>query len=106
MAAMNRVYLLGQIEGKPEIKSLENGDTVAYFSLITTEKNKIDYHRLIAWNRAADYVRSLRTGDEVFVEGKLQSRKLGGDILPEIVAWTIVPVKQRVGDNIGNELTD
>lgn len=80
----NRVQLIGNPGMDPEIKSLDNGNKLARFSLATNESYKnakgekvtdTQWHNVVAWGKAADLVEKfIRKGKEVGVEGKLVTR--------------------------------
>lgn len=68
----------------PEIKKLENGNSLAKFSLATSDsyKNKdgekvkeTQWHSLVAWGNTAQFAEKyLKKGQEIAVEGKLTHR--------------------------------
>ena len=77
--------LIGNLGRDPEVRNLENGTSVASFSIATTEtyKNKntgeivsnTDWHNIVAWRGLADVCgKYLKKGDKVYVEGKLRTR--------------------------------
>ena len=81
----NRVQLIGRIGQAPEIKTLENGNKVANFSMATNEsyKNKngekvenTQWHNITAWGNTATIIEKyVIKGQEIAIEGKLQNRK-------------------------------
>ncbi len=80
----NKVMLIGNLGQDPEVRSFDNGRTVARFSLATTDSyrdatgNKVtetQWHNLVAWgNLARTIEKYLVKGSEVAVEGKLTHR--------------------------------
>lgn len=80
----NRVNLIGNLGMDPEIKKLENGSSLARFSLATSDsyKNKdgekikeTQWHNLVAWGNTAQFAEKyLKKGQEIAVEGKLTHR--------------------------------
>jgi single-strand DNA-binding protein len=80
----NKVQLIGNLGGDPDIRALESGRKMARFSLATHEMyrdsngervNETLWHNLVAWGRVAEVVEKyLSKGCEVAVEGKLVSR--------------------------------
>jgi single-strand DNA-binding protein len=80
----NKVQLIGNLGGKPEIKTTEGGKKVATFSMATNEiyrnaqgdkVTETQWHRLVAWGKIADRVEKyLDKGKEVAIEGKLLNR--------------------------------
>jgi len=85
----NRVQLIGNPGSNPEVKSLENGNKLARFSLATNESYKnakgervtdTQWHNVVAWGKTADLVeRFVEKGREVALEGKLVTRNYQTD---------------------------
>lgn len=83
--SLNRVTLLGNVGKDPEIRTTQDGKKVANFSLATTERwkdkqgqrqEKTEWHRLVAFDPLATTVEAyVVKGGQLFVEGKLQTRK-------------------------------
>ena len=83
--AVNKVILIGNLGADPETKNLEGGNTVANFTIATTEKwknkqgeqqEKTEWHRIVAFGRTAEVCGEyLKKGKQVYIEGKLQTRK-------------------------------
>lgn len=85
MAGVNKVILVGNLGKDPEIRVLESGTKVATFSLATTESykdrnsgervDKTEWHNIVLWRALADIAeRFLKKGNQVYLEGKLQTR--------------------------------
>lgn len=84
MAALNRVMLIGLVGGEPEAREV-NGAKVVTFSVATTEyfkdrngegKEQTEWHKVVAWRHTADYAeRVIHKGSQIYVEGKLHTRK-------------------------------
>jgi single-strand DNA-binding protein len=80
----NKVQLIGNLGANPEIRSFDNGKTVARFSLATTDSyqdtngkkiSETQWHNLVAWGGLAKIIEKYLTkGSEVAVEGKLTHR--------------------------------
>jgi single-strand DNA-binding protein len=85
MASVNKVILIGNLGGDPNIKEFPNG-SIAEFSLATTEtwkdresgekKSITDWHNVVVRRTAlANVVKTyLKKGMSVYVEGKLRTR--------------------------------
>ncbi|MBL7738168.1 MAG: single-stranded DNA-binding protein [Chitinophagaceae bacterium] len=83
-ALKNKVQLIGNLGGKPEVKNTENGKKLARFSMATNEVyrnasgdkvTETQWHNLIAWGKLADIAEKyLDKGKEVAIEGKLINR--------------------------------
>jgi single-strand DNA-binding protein len=79
--SVNKVILVGNVGHDPEIRTTQKGDKVAHVSLATNRRvqpleageTRTDWHRLNLWGRLAqvteDYV---KTGDRIYVEGRLE----------------------------------
>jgi len=81
---VNRVILIGNLGKGPEVRSLENGATLARFSLATNESYKdktgnwqqqTEWHDIVVWRNLAKRAQAtLKKGMTVYVEGKLTHR--------------------------------
>ena len=83
--SVNKVILIGRLGNDPELKFTGNGTPVINFSIATTEKlgkdkenlhEKTEWHRIVAWNKLAEICGEyLKKGQQVYIEGRLQTRK-------------------------------
>ncbi len=83
-AMKNKVQLIGNLGGKPEVKNLESGKKLVIFSLATNETyrnangekvTETQWHRVVAWGKLAEIAEKyLEKGREIAVEGKLINR--------------------------------
>ena len=85
MSGVNKAVLIGRLGKDPEVRNLENGATVANFSIATTEvyrdrttnerKEITEWHNIVLWRGLADIAaKYLHKGDMVYIEGKLRTR--------------------------------
>ena len=83
---VNKVILVGNLGQDPEIKYMPSGQAVCNISIATTEswndKNsgekveKTEWHRVVFFRRLAEIAGEyLRKGSQVYIEGRLQTRK-------------------------------
>lgn len=82
---VNKVILLGHICQDPEVRYMPNGNAVANFSLATSEnwkdqqgqpQERTEFHRLVMYRRLGEIAGEyLKKGSQIYVEGKLQTRK-------------------------------
>mgnify|MGYP003625779285 FL=1 len=82
---LNKVNLIGRIGGTPEIKTMSDGDSLASFSLATSEgwkdkttgewKEKTEWHKIVCFGFNADKAKNFEKGTLLYVEGQLQTRK-------------------------------
>ena len=85
MGCVNKVILVGRLGKDPEIRHTNGGDSVATFSLATSEswkdrggdkQEKTEWHNIVAWRKLADLANEyLRKGQQLYIEGKLQTRE-------------------------------
>ena len=80
----NRVQLIGNLGGKPELKKTESGKKLATFTVATHENyrnaqgekvTETQWHRLVVWDKVAEIAEKyLDKGKEVAIDGKLINR--------------------------------
>lgn len=83
-ALKNKVQLIGNLGGNPEVKTTEGGKKLARFSIATHEVyrnakgdkvTETQWHNLVAWGKVAEIAEKfLVKGSEVAIEGKLVNR--------------------------------
>ena len=81
---LNRVILMGNVGRDPEVKYLQNGQTLTTFSMATPDSRKVDgeekdlteWHTVVFFGRLAEIAGEyLVKGSEVTVEGRLKTDK-------------------------------
>jgi len=112
--AINKVLLLGRLGKDPEIRFTASQTAVGNFSLATGDRRKdasgnwvehTEWHNIVVFgNSAQNCAKFLKKGREVFIEGRIQTRKWtdkeGKDrYTTEIVANTV----QFIGGGKGAE---
>lgn len=80
MASINKVILVGHVGKDPDIRYLASGDSVSSFSLATTYRGKngdvTEWHNCSAFGKTAEVIgKYVRRGSQLYVEGRLQTRK-------------------------------
>jgi single-strand DNA-binding protein len=86
---LNKVTLIGNLGADPEVRLIPNGGSVANITLATTRrwkdkqtgerKEATEWHRVVFFNRLAEIAGEyLKKGSQVYVEGRLQTRKWQG----------------------------
>ncbi len=84
--SVNKVILLGNLGGDPEVRYMTNGDAVTSFSLATTEawrdktsqdkKEQTEWHRIVVYGKLAEIIgKYAKKGSQMYVEGRLRTRK-------------------------------
>jgi len=83
---VNKVILVGHLGADPEVRYMPNGGAVANVTVATTEswkdkssgeqQEKTEWHRVVFFARLAEIVGEyLKKGSQMYVEGRLQTRK-------------------------------
>ncbi len=82
---VNKVLLIGNLGQDPEMRSTASGTSVANLRLATTDRRKdrdgnwndhTEWHSVVAFGRTAENVAQYcRKGKQLFIEGRLQTRK-------------------------------
>ena len=85
MASVNKVILVGRLGKDPETRYMPNGEAVTNATLATSEtwkdksgekQEKTEWHNLVFYRRLAEIAGEyLKKGSQIYVEGKLQTRK-------------------------------
>ena len=85
MGSVNRVILVGNLGADAELRYTGGGAAVANFRLATTEvfkdkdgqrQEQTEWHRVSLWGKQAETIAQwLVKGKQVYVEGRLQTRK-------------------------------
>ena len=88
MASLNKVMIIGNLGKDPEIRATASGQSIATFSLATSEKFKnksgeleerTEWHNIVLWGKLADIAgQYLTKGKSVYIEGRIQTRKWEG----------------------------
>ena len=83
---INKVIVVGNLGKDPEVRDMPNGNAVANITLATTEswkdkssgeqQEKTEWHRIVMFRRLGEIAGEyLKKGSQVYIEGKLQTRK-------------------------------
>ena len=86
MASVNKVIVVGNLGKDPETRFMPDGKAVCNFSVATTDtwkdkatgekKEATEWHRISSFGRLAEICGEyLKKGSQVYVEGKLRTRK-------------------------------
>ena len=85
--SVNKVILLGNLGGDPEIRVSQDGGKIARFSIATGEswkdkstnekKERTDWHRIVVFSSGLSEIveKFLKKGSKVYIEGQLRTRK-------------------------------
>jgi len=110
---LNKVTLIGNLGADPEVRYMPKGGAVTNISLATTRRWKdrdsgerrdaTEWHRIVFFNRLAEVAGEyLKKGSQVYIEGRLQTRKWKGQdgqdrYTTEIVASEMQMLGSRTG---------
>ncbi|MBD1391057.1 single-stranded DNA-binding protein [Neiella sp. HB171785] len=82
---VNKVILVGNLGQDPEVRYMPNGNAVANITVATSEswkdqqgqpQERTEWHRVVMFRRLGEIAGEyLRKGSQVYIEGKLQTRK-------------------------------
>lgn len=119
---VNKVILVGNLGQDPEVRYTANGAAVANITIATSEQwtdkqsgqkqEKTEWHRVVLFGRLGEIAGEyLRKGSQVYLEGKLQTRKWqdqnGQDrYTTEIVANEMQMLGGRSGAGAGGGAAD
>ncbi len=86
MASVNKVIIVGNLGRDPETRYMPNGEAVTNIAVATTEswkdkntgekKELTEWHRITFYRKLAEIAgQYLKKGSQIYVEGRLQTRK-------------------------------
>lgn len=85
MSSLNKVTLIGRLGRDPEIRYTNDNKPIANINLATSEswkdqsgqkQEKTEWHRVVVFGKLAEIVEKyVKKGDQIYIEGKLQTRK-------------------------------
>ena len=83
--SVNKCLFIGNLTADPEIRTMPNGEQVANFTIALNERYKakdgnivenVEYVRIVLYRRLAEIAgQYLHKGSQVYVEGRLKTRK-------------------------------
>ncbi|MBI1892253.1 MAG: single-stranded DNA-binding protein [Burkholderiales bacterium] len=122
MASVNKVIIVGNLGRDPETRYMPNGEAVTNITVATTEswkdkasgekKEQTEWHRITFYRKLAEIAgQYLKKGSQIYVEGRLQTRKWtdkeGAErYTTEIIADTMQMLGSRQGMGGGNAPAD
>lgn len=82
---INKAIIIGNLGDDPEVRYMPNGDAVANLSVATSEswkdqqgkpQERTEWHKVTMYRKLAEIAgQYLRKGAQVYIEGKMQTRK-------------------------------
>jgi single-strand DNA-binding protein len=122
MASVNKVIIVGNLGRDPETRYMPNGEAVTNVAVATTEswkdkssgekKELTEWHRITFYRKLAEIAgQYLKKGSQVYVEGRLQTRKWTDKdgverYTTEIIADTMQMLGSRQGMGGGSASMD
>lgn len=121
--SLNKVILIGNLGGDPEMRYLPQQDRkVAHFNIATKERlfnpttressDRTEWHRIVVWGKLADFCEKyLSKGRQILVEGRLRTKdwqdKEGNKRkTTEVEALNIVFLGKREESSATSDTTD
>lgn len=103
---LNKVILIGRLGRDPEVRYMPNGEAVCNFSVATSESWKdkngqrqesTEWHNVTMYRKLAEIAgQYLTKGSQVYLEGKIQSRKYQGKDGIERTAYEIIANEMKM----------
>jgi single-strand DNA-binding protein len=101
MSGLNKVQLIGRVGKDPEIKTFQNGGSIANFSIATSEnwkdkttgekKESTEWHNISVNGPLVSVVEKfVHKGDQIYVEGKIKQRSWEKDGVTKYITEIIV----------------
>ena len=104
--SLNKVILIGRLGKEPTIRFMPNGEAVCNFSVATSEswkdqsgqrQERIEWHNITMYRRLAEIAgQYLKKGSQVYLEGKIQSRKYTDKNGVERTAYDIIANEMKM----------
>jgi single-strand DNA-binding protein len=111
---INKVILVGNLGGDPEVRYMPSGGAVTNLTIATSEswkdkqtgeqQDRTEWHRVVFFNRLAEIAAEyLRKGSKVYVEGSLRTRKWQDQAGVERYTTEIVAAEMQMLDSRGGQ---
>lgn len=103
---LNKVFLIGRLGRDPEVRYMPNGEAVCNFSVATSETwndrngqrvERTEWHNITMYRKLAEIAgQYLKKSSQVYLEGKIQSRKYQGKDGIERTAYEIIANEMKM----------
>ncbi len=103
---LNKVILIGRLGHEPELRYMANGEAVCNFSVATSESWKdkngqrqeaTEWHNVTMYRKLAEIAgQYLKQGSQVYIEGKIKSRKYTDKNGVERTAYEIIANEMKM----------
>ena len=104
--SLNKVTLIGRLGQEPTIRYMPNGEAVCNFSVATSETwndrngqrvERTEWHNITMYRKLAEIAgKYLTKGSQVYLEGKIQSRKYTDKNGAERTAYDIIANEMKM----------
>ena len=104
--SLNKVLLIGRLGGNPSVRQMPNGEAVCNFSIATSEtwkdqhgqkQERTEWHAVTLYRRMAEVAgQYLKKGSQVYIEGRIQSRKYTDKNGIERTAYEIIGSEMKM----------
>ena len=104
--SVNKAILIGRLGRDPEVRYMPNGEAVCNFSIATDEtwkdqsgqrQTKTEWHAITLYRRMAEVAgQYLKKGSQVYIEGRIQSRKYTDKNGIERTAYEIIGSEMKM----------
>ncbi len=111
--SVNKVILVGRLGAEPESRAFPDGGSICNLSVATTEswkdrqsgerKERTEWHRVVLRNRLGEVAQQyLHKGSQVYIEGRIQTRKWQDKNGQDRYSTDIVGSEMRMLDSRGS----
>ncbi|MGF6146933.1 Helix-destabilizing protein [Kingella potus] len=108
--SVNKVILIGRLGRDPEVRYMPNGDPVCNFTMATSEtwndrqsgqrQERTEWHNITMYRRLAEISgQYLKKGSQIYIEGRIQSRKYQDRDGNERTAYEIIANEMKMLDS-------
>mgnify|MGYP000925597254 FL=1 len=105
--SLNKAILIGRLGHDPEVRYMPNGEAVCNFSIATSEtwndrqtgqrQERTEWHNVTLYRRMAEVAgQYLKKGSQVYIEGRIQSRKYTDKNGIERTAYEIIGSEMKM----------
>ncbi|WP_455020384.1 single-stranded DNA-binding protein [Neisseria sicca] len=110
---LNKVILIGRLGKDPIVRYMPDGEAVCNFSVATSEswndrngqrQERTEWHNITMYRRLAEIAgQYLKKGSQVYLEGKIQSRKYQDKNGVERTAYDIIANEMKMLSGVNND---
>lgn len=115
--SVNKVILVGRLGAEPETRAFPNGGSICTLRIATSEswkdrqtgerQERTEWHRVILRNGLGEVAQKyLHKGSQVYIEGRIQTRKWQGQDGQDRYSTEIVGNEMTMLDSRGNTSND